>query len=245
MERLRLDKLLRTLGLGTRSQLHAIIRAGRVTVDGVPVRDPGFVFAAEQAAITLDGKPLSYQAVHLIMLNKPEGVITAATDARQQTVMDLLPPLYRASGCMPVGRLDKNTDGLLLLTNDGTLAHQILHPRRQVSKVYWARVDAPLDAGAAQAFAQGLQLSDFRALPAELSIDPVDACQARVVVQEGKYHQVRRMFAACGRQVQALRRLSIGPVLLDASLAPGEWRPLTDLEENALRQACGEGVHDA
>nr|HML49351.1 pseudouridine synthase [Clostridia bacterium] len=162
--------------------------------------------------MTLDGARLAYQAVHLLMLNKPQGVITAATDARQETVMDLLPPLYRASECMPVGRLDKMTEGLLLLTNDGTLAHRILHPKRHIDKVYWARTDGPLDAGMVAAFAAGLVLSDFQTLPALLCLDPEDPCQATVIVREGKYHQVRRMFAACGRTVTELRRLSIGPV---------------------------------
>lgn len=238
---MRLDKLLRTLGLGTRSQVQAVIRAGRVTVDGQIARDSGLLVSPSAAAVTLDGTRLAYQAVHLLMLNKPQGVITAATDARQETVMDLLPPLYRACGCMPVGRLDKMTEGLLLLTNDGTLAHRILHPKRHIDKVYWARVDGPLDGEMVAAFAEGLALSDFQALPAQLCPDPEDPCQARVTVREGKYHQVRRMFAACGRTVLDLRRLSIGPVALDPSLAPGAWRPLTPEEHDALRQACGEG----
>jgi 16S rRNA pseudouridine516 synthase len=233
---MRLDRLLRTLGLGTRGQAKDILRAGRLTVDGVPVRDPAQTIDPEHAALALDGQPIAYQSVHCLMFHKPSGVLTAAADARAPTVMDLLPPLYRASGVMPVGRLDKDTTGFLLLTNDGALAHRLLDPKRHVDKVYEVTLDASPTPEDAAAFAAGLRLSDFQALPAELDLS---GDRPRVTVREGKFHQVKRMFAARGIHVEALHRRSIGPISLDPALAPGAFRPLTLEEETDLRRACG------
>ena len=233
---IRLDRLLATLAIGSRTEVGAMIRKGRVTVDGAAVRDPG-AQTAETAAITLDGALLDTRLQRHVMLYKPAGVLTAACDKKQPTVMNLLPPVYTAIGCMPVGRLDKDTTGLLLLTTDGELNHRLLAPGRHVDKVYLATVDAPLSAQHVKAFAAGLDLGDFTAAPALLDIAADDPCKARVTVHEGKFHQVKRMFEAVNRTVQTLHRERFGPLTLDAALGPGQWRELTEDELAALRGA--------
>ena len=171
-ETMRLDRLLGEMGEGTRAQAKALIRAGRVTVDGVPARDAGMSIDTASRRVCVDGRPLHYKSVRHVMLNKPQGTLTAARDARQRTVMDLLPPLYAAMGCMPAGRLDKDTEGLLVITSDGQLAHRIISPKHEVGKVYFARVDGPLGREDAAAFAAGLHIRDadgeFDARPAAL-----------------------------------------------------------------------------
>lgn len=240
--RMRLDKLLAMLGEGTRTQVRDMVRAGRVTVDGSVVRDAGLQVDAENAAVAVGGRVLSYKSVRHVMLNKPQGTLTAARDKKQKTVMDLLPPMYAAMDCMPAGRLDKDTEGLLVITSDGQLAHRIISPKHDVGKVYFARVDGPLDEKDTQAFAQGLHISDsdgeFDARPARLEILSVSdkESETRVRVTEGKYHQVKRMFASRGVQVTYLKRLQIGALKIDPALAPGEWREMTDEEVALLEQ---------
>ena len=240
--RMRLDKLLAMLGEGTRTQVRDMVRAGRVTVDGSVVRDAGLQVDAENAAVAVGGRVLSYKSVRHVMLNKPQGTLTAARDKKQKTVMDLLPPMYAAMDCMPAGRLDKDTEGLLVITSDGQLAHRIISPRHDVGKVYLARVNGPLDADDVTAFAAGLHISDsdgeFDARPARLEILSVSdkESETRVRVTEGKYHQVKRMFASRGVQVTYLKRLQIGALKLDPALAPGEWREMTDEEVALLEQ---------
>ena len=235
---MRLDKLLSALGAATRSECRELIRAGRVRIDGVPAAD-GSAAVPDAAEITLDGQALDRRLTRHVMMNKPAGVLTAREDPRQTTVMDLLPPVYAALGCMPVGRLDKDTTGILLLTTDGELAHRLISPRRHVDKVYRAQVDGPLTEKDASAFAAGVPLKDFTCLPAKLEI--LSPCVGRVTVQEGKYHQVKRMFSACGKTVTALCRLRFGPLSLDGELPPGAWRELTEEEEAALYAAAGMG----
>lgn len=240
--RMRLDKLLAMLGEGTRTQVRDMVRAGRVTVDGAVVRDAGLQVDAESAAVAVGGRVLSYKSVRHVMLNKPQGTLTAARDKKQPTVMDLLPPMYAAMDCMPAGRLDKDTEGLLVITSDGQLAHRIISPKHDVGKVYFARVDGPLGEKDIEAFAQGLHISDsdgeFDARPARLEILSVSEqeSEARVRVTEGKYHQVKRMFASRGVQVTYLKRLQIGALKLDPALAPGAWREMTDEEVALLEQ---------
>ena len=233
---MRLDKLLSALGAASRSEARQMIRAGRVRIDGETARSaecnvpPG-------ASVTLDGHALDTRLTRHVMLHKPAGVLTAREDNRQQTVMDLLPKEYEALGCMPVGRLDKDTAGILILTTDGELAHRLLSPRRHVDKVYEARVEGTLTEADAAAFLSGIELKDFTCLPARLEILPDH--WGRVTVQEGKYHQVKRMFGARGKPVRELRRLSFGPLILDAGLAPGQYRELTGEEEAELYAAAG------
>jgi len=233
---MRLDKLLSRLGAASRSGGRDLIRSGRVRVNGQTVRRGDFP-VPEGAEITLDGETLDTRLDRWVMLNKPAGVLTAAEDRQFETVMDLLPEGYAALGCMPVGRLDRDTTGLLLLTTDGELAHRLISPARHVDKVYIARVEGALDAQDAAAFAAGIPFKDFTALPARLEILSPDT--ARVTVREGKYHQIKRMFAARGKPVSALHRAAFGPLTLDESLAPGEYRELTKEECAALYAAAG------
>lgn len=235
----RLDKLLAFLGLGTRSQCTKLLHSGQVRVDEQTVRDGSLRVHASAITLCVGGETLSYKRYRHVMLHKPAGVITAQKDKRHQTVMDLLPALYHGCECMPVGRLDIDTTGLLLLTNDGQLAHRILSPKREIDKVYEACVDGPLEKDDVDAFAEGLPLGDFTALPATLEVLESTPSFARALctVHEGKFHQVKRMFAARGHTVTALLRRSIGPITLDPSLAPGEFRELTPQEESALFDA--------
>ena len=239
---MRLDRLMTLLGEGTRAQVKDMVRAGRVTVEGAPVRDSGMQVDAEHAQVRLDGRLLAYKAVRHVMLNKPQGTLTAARDKRQRTVMDLLPPMYAAMGCMPAGRLDKDTEGLLIITSDGQLAHRIISPKKDVTKVYFARVDGVLYEEDIAAFAAGLHIDDsdgtFDARPAGLTILSTDgACsEVRVRVSEGKYHQVKRMLSSRGAPVTYLKRERIGALSLDPALAPGQWRELTDEEVALLEQ---------
>lgn len=233
---MRLDKLLSNLGVASRAGCRELLKAGRVQVDGQTVRN-GAAQVSEKAAVLLDGTALDTRLARYLMLFKPAGVLTAAEDGRQQTVMDLLPGVYRACGCMPVGRLDKDTTGLLVLTTDGELAHRLIAPGRHVDKVYEAVVDGVLDEGDAAAFAAGIPLKDFTALPAKLEV--LAENRARVTVQEGKYHQVKRMFGARGKPVLALHRASFGPLQLDETLCPGQFRELTGEETAALYAAAG------
>lgn len=246
MKKMRLDKLLATLGEGTRSEVREAIRAGRVTVDGAVARDAGMQVDAESSAVAIAGRALFYKEVRHVMLHKPQGVLTAARDKKQKTVMDLLPPMYAAMGCMPAGRLDKDTEGLLIITSDGQLAHRIISPKKDVGKTYFARVDGPLDEEDIAAFAAGLHIKDsdgeFDARPAELEIisSSPQMSETCVRVTEGKYHQVKRMFSSRGVQVTYLKRLSIGALELDEALAPGQWRELTQ-EEIALLETERKG----
>ena len=234
---MRLDRWLVTLGVGSRSEVQRMIRRGAVTVNGLPVTDPAFSCDPDACALTLHGVPVDGRLVRHVMLHKPAGMLTAARDRKQPTVMDLLPPVYAAIGCMPVGRLDKDTTGLLLLTCDGEMNHRLLAPGRHVDKTYLAEVDGPLTEVEVGAFARGLTLSDFTAAPAQLEIlSSGERSLARVTVHEGKFHQVKRMFSAVGREVMQLHRERFGSLRLDKALAPGAWRELTEEELRALRQ---------
>ena len=233
---MRLDKLLSRLGVSSRSGCRDLLRAGRVRVDGETVRSGAFDLAIG-ACVTLDGQALDCRMERHLMMHKPAGVLTAREDARQRTVMDLLPKVYASLGCMPVGRLDKDTTGLLLLTTDGELAHRLISPARHVDKVYEAQVEGTLEQADAAAFAAGIALSDFTALPAKMEILAPDT--GRVTVQEGKFHQVKRMFQAVGKPVIRLHRLSFGPLALDDMLPPGQYRELSEEETAALYAAAG------
>lgn len=235
MRRMRLDKLLAQNGM-SRSQAGQLIRAGRVRVDGEVVREAAHALDADAARVTLDGEPLSTeQHVHL-MVHKPSGCLTATEDGRGPTVMDLLPEPLRRRGLGPVGRLDKDVTGLVLLTTDGQLAHRLISPRWKMDKRYVARVQGRLDESCVCRFSEGVALRDFTCEPARLTIVQAgeEASLCEVVVHEGKYHQVKRMLAACGHPVLELSRRSIAGIELDESLRPGEWRPLTEPERARL-----------
>lgn len=236
----RLDRWLVALGQGSRSQVQKLIRQGAVTVNGEPVRDPARSFSGGEA-LRVCGAEVDGRLERHVMLHKPAGLLTAARDARQPTVMDLLPPGFVTLGVMPVGRLDKDTTGLLLLTTDGELNHRLLAPARHVDKTYRAVVDGPLGEREIARFAVGVRLSDFEAAPAALTVLASGETEAAALltIHEGKFHQVKRMFEAVGRTVTALHRVSFGSLTLDERLAPGQWRELTETELAALRRDAG------
>ena len=239
----RLDRWLTTLGAGSRSEVKQWIRGGKAAVDGRIETDPSRSFETETSRLALNGKEIDGRVTRHVMLHKPAGLLTAARDAKQPTVMDLFPPVYRSIGCMPVGRLDKDTTGLLLLTCDGEMNHRLLSPGRHVDKRYRALVDSALSEKDIEAFAAGLDLGDFTAQPARLTI--LGEKLAEVVVSEGKFHQVKRMFEKTGHEVLALHRCAFGPLELDPDLSEGQWRELTDEEWKALRQAAGMNGEEA
>ena len=229
---LRLDRWLVTLGWGSRSEIQKLVKKGGVKVNGMPVKDPGMQVDEKSAALTVNGQPVDGRLTRHVMLHKPAGLLTAARDKKQPTVMDLLPEVYASIGCMPVGRLDKDTTGLLFLTTDGELNHRLLSPGRHVDKTYLAEVDGTLDERHVAAFAEGLHLSDFDAQPAKLEI--LGPQVGRVTVHEGKFHQVKRMFSAVGCEVTKIHRETFGSLVLDPSLPEGEWRELTEDELASL-----------
>jgi len=227
----RLDQALAARGFGSRKEIHALVRAGLVRVNGVAAHHASQKIDLEGDQVAVRGEAACLREFIYIMLNKPGGVISAARDPKAPTVMDLLPGRLRRRGLFPVGRLDKDTTGLLLLTDDGALAHALLSPRRHVPKTYLASLRFPANEDDVAAFAAGLRLPPAEGrppedcLPAELFL--LDDSMARVVLREGKYHQVKRMFAARGNEVLALRREAMGPLRLDEALRPGECRELT------------------
>ncbi len=228
----RLDKLIADSGAASRSEAKMLIRAGRVTVNGVPGRSAEEKYE-DSSDIRIDGEPISCSAKRYLMLYKPGGVLSATEDAKQETVLDLLTPQLRRQGLFPVGRLDKDTTGLLLLTNDGDFAHRVISPKKHVAKVYRAAVDGILDETDVKAFADGVALADgTKCLPAELVL--LRPSVGLVTVFEGKYHQVKRMFASRGKHVTALHRQSVGGLALDDKLRPGEFRELTAAELAAV-----------
>ena len=239
----RLDKIISATGKKSRREVREMVRQGRVLVDGKPAPAADMKVDPQTAVILLDGEPLGYEKFTYVMLHKPAGVLTATEDRRQETVLDLLPPELRRRALSPVGRLDKDTEGLLLLTNDGQLAHRLLSPKSHVDKGYYARVDGALEPGDIAAFAAGMTLGDGReCLPAGLEI--LSPTEALVTLREGKFHQVKRMLAARGKPVLYLKRLSMGRLRLDPALAPGAWRMLTEEERSALNLSLSETLLD-
>ena len=233
----RLDKLLAGTGKWSRREVKALVRQGLVRVDGRLAASAEDKLDPAAAIITVAGETISLCRFTYVMLHKPAGVLTATEDRKQPTVLDLLPPELRRIGLAPVGRLDKDTEGLLLLTNDGELAHRLLSPKYHVDKRYLARVDGELSAADAEAFARGMTLGDgLECLPAGLEVLPDRVCI--VTLREGKFHQVKRMLAARGAPVLYLKRLSMGPLTLNDSLAAGAYRLLRAEEISALYRVC-------
>ena len=229
----RLDKILAATGKWSRKEAKTLIKAGRVKVEGEPPKGPEDK-VAEGALVTVDGHPINTDKFVYIMLHKPDGVVSSTEDPRDETVLTLLPKELRRIGLFPVGRLDKDTEGLLLLTNDGQLAHRLLAPGKHVDKVYYTEVDGALDPSDCAAFAQGIVLGDgTECLPAELELLE-EPNQALVTLREGKYHQVKRMLASRGKPVTYLKRLSMGSLQLDPMLPPGRWRYLSHQEKAEL-----------
>ena len=236
---MRLDRYLVALGEGSRTEVQDRIRRGQVCLQGHVMTRPE-TECGRNPEITLEGRRLDTRLIRHVMLHKPEHVLTAARDRKQKTVMDLLPGVYASLGCMPVGRLDRDTTGLLLLTCDGELNHRLLSPRRHVDKVYEAEVEGTPGAEEIRRFGEGLFLGDFTAAPALLEIlETGEHSLARVTIHEGKFHQVRRMFEAVGHPVRRLHRSAFGPLILPEDPLPGTFRELTETEENAVYAAAG------
>lgn len=234
----RLDKLLAGTGKWSRREVKALVRQGLVRVDGRLAASAEDKLDPAATVVTVAGETVALHRFTYVLLHKPAGVLTATEDRKQPTVLDLLPPELRRIGLAPVGRLDKDTEGLLLLTNDGELAHRLLSPKYHVDKRYLARVDGELSAADTEAFARGMTLGDgLECLPAGLEVLPDRVCI--VTLREGKFHQVKRMLAARGAPVLYLKRLSMGPLTLDDSLAAGAYRLLRAEEILALYRACG------
>lgn len=244
MARERLDKILAHLGLGSRKEVKELIKRGKVSVNGQLSRDPGQLLDPEQSTLAVEGQPLLFRRHFHYLLHKPAGVITATEDRREKTVLDLLPTAWRRPDLFPVGRLDKDTEGLILLTTDGQLAHRLLAPKHHVDKTYLVRVDGPLGEREQTAVAAGIELDDgYLTRPGRLEILRADAPgEGLITIHEGKFHQIKRMFAALGLNVLYLKRLTLGPLQLPPDLAPGEARPLTDTEEAKLYAYNLEGI---
>lgn len=223
-----MDKFLCDCGLGTRSQVKALLKSGRITVDGTAVKDGSIKINVQAACVCLDGERVSAAGTVVVMLNKPAGYVTATEDAVEHTVMELLPTQLHKLDLKPVGRLDKQTEGLLLFTNDGELLHRLISPKKQVPKVYYAKHEGTATEEDVLAFAEGLTLKDGTCcLPAKLK--PLGAGESLISVCEGKYHQVRRMMASCGLPVTYLERREEAFLKLD-NLPRGEVRILTEEE---------------
>lgn len=242
---IRLDKFLAEMGYGTRSQVKKELAKGNVTVNGQIIRKPETKVDTVRDRVCWKDEPALYAKYEYFMLNKPAGVVSATEDKREKTVLDLLclddstkgVPAVRRRDLFPVGRLDKDTEGLLLITNDGELAHRLLSPKKHVDKVYYARIRGRVTDEDREAFARGLDIGDDKpALPAGLEIIASgENSEIRVTLREGRFHQVKRMFRAVGKEVTYLKRLSMGSLVLDEDLAPGEYRRLTEEE---VKQLC-------
>lgn len=231
----RLDKFLCDSGAGTRSQVKGILKAGRITVDGMAVRDPGRKVDPAAQEIALDGERLGGKRRIVVMLHKPAGYVTATEDLREKTVMELIPKNYR--DVKPVGRLDKETEGLLLFTNDGDLLHRLISPKKGVPKIYYAQHEGIAGEEDSAAFREGITLRDgTKCLPA--SLEPLGPGESRITVTEGKYHQVRRMMASRGMTVTYLRREAEGPLSLQ-NLPKGAVRELSESEISVLTEITG------
>ncbi len=232
---MRLDKYLADMGIGTRSQVKKMIRANRVEVSGQVITDPGYILESEES-VQVDKETIRYESYVYYMLNKPAGVVSATEDTFQKTVLDLITEQKR-SDLFPVGRLDKDTEGLLLITNDGDLAHRLLSPKKHVDKKYFARIDGVITEKEVRAFAKGLQINEtFCALPAKLECLTSDTIsEVYVTIREGKFHQIKRMFHVLGKEVLYLKRLEMGTLKLDETLPIGSYRRLTEIEVEHLK----------
>lgn len=229
MPLLRLDKILCDTGRCSRSQAKEFIRAGQALVNGAAVRDPAAKFDPETVSVSLAGETVEKPDHLYVMLHKPAGLLSASRDTRKPTVLDLMPPAWRKRGLFCVGRLDKDTTGLLLLSDDGDFAHRVISPKSEIVKLYEAEVEGTAGEEDVRAFREGIVLKDgLRCLPAVLR--PMRPGLVQVEVMEGKYHQVKRMLASRGKPVLALRRLAVGGLSLDSALSPGGFRELTETD---------------
>ncbi len=241
----RVDKILSNYGFGTRREIKQLVKNGEVKVDGEIISDSGMHVDPKKSQIEISGQKLNYRQYIYIMMNKPAGVISATFDNRHETVIDILPEEYKCFELFPVGRLDIDTEGLLLITNDGQLAHELLSPKKHVPKRYFAFIEGEVTEDDVKKFEEGIVLDDgYKALPAELHIlDRGVNSSVDVVIYEGKFHQVKRMFEAVGKIVRFLKRVTMGNLVLDKELALGECRELTHDElSNLINEVRSEKV---
>lgn len=235
---IRLDKYLADMGCGTRQEVQKFIRSGQVSVDGIVVKKPETKVEQTVQEVFLNGEKVGYESFEYYMLNKPAGVISATEDQSCQTVVDLIKDKKRKD-LFPVGRLDKDTEGLLLITNDGALAHRLLSPKKHVDKCYFARICGKVTEEDVRSFEKGVNIGSQEqpeiTMPGKLEIiTSDDISKIRLTIQEGKFHQVKRMFQAVGKEVIYLKRLRMGTLILDENLGIGEYRPLTKEELEKL-----------
>lgn len=233
----RLDKVLGNLGYGSRKEIKASCKNGEVVVDGEIIKDSATKIDPETAVIEVNGERVMYRKYVYLLLNKPAGVVSATFDNYDETVIDLLDPEYQVFEPFPVGRLDKDTVGFLLLTNDGALNHKLISPKNHVDKVYYAEIDKPVDEKDIASFRKGIVIDDgYKCMPGNLEIisSTEDGSEVLVTIQEGKFHQVKKMFEALDKSVVYLKRVKFGPMELDETLEEGEYRELTQEEIDIL-----------
>ena len=235
---MRLDNFLVACAVGSRTEVKNLLKAGRVMVNGKKEKSAKLQIDEERDEIRFDGQVLEYEEFVYYMMNKPKGVISATEDPKHRTVLDLLDDIALSKEVFPVGRLDMDTHGLLLLTNDGQLAHALLSPKRHVDKTYLAQVKGIMTQEDVETFAKGIPLKDFTCQPAKLELVSIETeknqSQIRVTIAEGKFHQIKRMVGYCGKEVVDLQRLTMGTLVLDENLQRGEWRRLTKEELEVL-----------
>ncbi|AVD36286.1 pseudouridine synthase [Clostridioides difficile] len=234
----RIDKILSNLGYGSRSEIKKYCKQGSVVVNGSEVSNPGTQVDTENDEILFNGEEVIYREYIYLMMNKPDGYVSATTDKYDPTVLDLIDLSYLAFEPFPVGRLDKDTEGLLVLTNDGKLSHRVLSPKKHVPKTYYAKIDGVVTEEDVEAFLEGVVLDDgYKTMPSQLNIlKSDDESEIELTIHEGKFHQVKRMFESVGKKVVYLKRLSMGNLKLDESLELGEYRELTDEEIKLIEE---------
>ncbi|VIG14000.1 pseudouridine synthase [Clostridioides difficile] len=234
----RIDKILSNLGYGSRSEIKKCCKQGSVVVNGSEVSNPGTQVDTENDEILFNGEEVIYREYIYLMMNKPDGYVSATTDKYDPTVLDLIDLSYLAFEPFPVGRLDKDTEGLLVLTNDGKLSHRVLSPKKHVPKTYYAKIDGVVTEEDVEAFLEGVVLDDgYKTMPSQLNIlKSDDESEIELTIHEGKFHQVKRMFESVGKKVVYLKRLSMGNLKLDESLELGEYRELTDEEIKLIEE---------
>ena len=230
---MRLDKFLTSLGKASRSEGGKLIRAGKVLVNGVPQKAPDFKIDPEKDEISLMGEVLTYKKFTYIMLNKPEGYVSATDDENEKTVLDLVSPEDRKKGLFPCGRLDKNTLGLVILTNDGEGAHRVLSPKHHVSKVYKFKTRLPVSENDVKMLEAGVDIGGYLTKPCKVEMR--SECEGEITLTEGKYHQIKRMLEAVGNKIIYLERIKFGNIELDTSLERGQFRYLTPSEEELFK----------
>ncbi|MBU3074880.1 16S rRNA pseudouridine(516) synthase [Clostridium estertheticum] len=235
----RIDKILSNLGHGTRKEVKALLKKKKVEVDGVIATDSAMKVDPEKAVIKVSGDEINYRKYIYLVMNKPSGVVSATVDRNDETVIDLIDEQYRAFKPFPIGRLDKDTVGLLLITNDGELNHKLIAPKNHVDKVYYAEINKFIDASDINTFKKGVVIDDgYKCMPAELEVLTANenGSEVMITIQEGKFHQVKRMFESVNKNVMFLRRVSFGPLKLDEDLVEGQCRELSEDEISLLKQ---------